>query len=163
MLALSEGAAQERAEGAVQRFLEAAPMLFDRGDAGLPAIMELLQRESAGGGHHALLWSDGIRARLVFSGDHRIVFIREHRASLIRPGVQHGHAHFDLDLIPGDMLVVIAHSTQAHLPLGTVAAMAREDPDPQSLCVRATAFAAEKDPLSHHAGTALSIFPGSFA
>lgn len=63
----------------------------------------------------------------------------------------------DLALTPGDILVMVAHATHVQLPLGTVAALARQATEPQALCMTATEQAAASDPLSHHAAVALWV------
>ncbi len=156
-LVLTEAPRQDDADTAHLRLLESAAPLLALGSAGLPAATEAVRAGAVPGGHQVLIWSDGIRARLLFQGDHRIILVRAAQASLIRPSEPGGIGHCELALAAGDILVMVAHATHGQLPLGTVADMAREEPTPQALCQRATRLAAASDPLSHHAAVAMSV------
>lgn len=156
-LALAEAARQTAADAAHIRLLESLAPLLAIGPAGLGLAADLVRQGATPDLHQALVWTDGVHARLLFRGDLRIIQVRGGTASLIRPMQPQGVGHCELALEAGDTLVLVAPVTHAQLPLGTVAAMAREEQTPQALCQRATAQAAAYDPMSHHAAVALSL------
>jgi hypothetical protein len=156
-LVLAEAPQQQQADAAHLHLLETIAPLLAIGPAGLPLAAELIRQTEVQDGHQVLLWTDGSLARLLFQGNHRIIYVHEGRASLIQPSVPQGVGHCELTLAHGDNLVLVAHSTHAQLPLGTVAMMAQQEPTPQALCERATTQAAASDPLSHHAALAVGI------
>lgn len=156
-LVLAEAGRQEDADAAHLRLLEGVAPLLAAGQAALPLAVELMRQWTLHDGHQVLAWSDGGQTHLLFQGDHRIICVHGERAALIRPSAPHGVGHCAMPLAAGDLLVLVAHATQAQLPLGTVAAMARAEPSPQALCLRATREAAARDPLSHHAALALGV------
>lgn len=159
-LVLTEAPRQADADAAHLRLLESVAPLLALGATGMPLAIEAVRTGTILDGHQVLLWSDGIHARLLFQGDHRIILIHGVQASLIRPSNPGGIGHCELTLSTGDILVMVAHATHAQLPLGAVAAMAREEPTPQTLCMRATRQAASSDPLSHHAALAMNVTIG---
>lgn len=156
-LALTEAPRQADADAAHYRLLEDASPLLALGPPGLALAVDVVLQGAIVDGHQVLLWSDGDHARLLFQGDHRIVYVQAEQASVIRPNAPNGVGHCSLTLTPGDVLIMVAHATHAQLPLGTVAAMVREEATPQSLCLRATQAAAAADPLNHHAMLALAV------
>lgn len=157
VLVLTEAARQDDADAAHVRLLEGVAPLLAAGQVALPLAVDLVQRWTIRDGHQVLLWSDGNQVQLLFQGDHRIIHVRGEQASLIRPSAPHGVGHCAMQVAGDSTLVLVAHATQAQLPLGTVAAMAREADSPQALCQRATREAAARDPLSHHAALALGV------
>jgi len=156
-LALTEAMRQEDADAAHLRLLESVAPLLGMGQTGLPLAVDLMRQGSIREGHQVLAWSDGHHAQLLFQGDHRIIYIHGDQASLIRPSTPDGIGHCGMQLHHGDVLVMVAHATQAQLPLGTVAGLARSAESMQVLCQQATQQAAAGDPLSHHAALALTV------
>lgn len=160
-LALTEAMRQEDADAGHLRLLESVAPLLGMGQTGLPLAVDLMRQGSIRDGHQVLVWTDGQHAQLLFQGDHRIVYIHGDQASLIRPRTPDGIGHCDMPLHHGDILVMVAHATQAQLPLGTVAGLARYADSMQALCQQATHLAAAGDPMSHHAALALTILPSN--
>ncbi len=156
-LALVESPRQDHSDLAHRRLLDLLSPLLGAGSSGLSLAINLLRQSIWVDSHQALLWSDGARARLLFQGDQRIIFVHGGQASLIKPNIPTGIGHLELDLSSGDSLIMVSHATHAQLPLGSVAALAREELTPQGLCRRATAMAVTSDPLSHHAVMALTV------
>jgi hypothetical protein len=159
VLAMAEAPSQNQADEAHTQLMTYVAPLLAAGQGAVSAAVARMRDNSIRDGHQVLLWSDGSRARLLFQGSHRIIYLHDDKASLIRPSVPDGLGECELALTPGDILVVVAHATHAQLPLGTVAAIARQATDPQALCVTATEQAATSDPMSHHAAVALWVGP----
>lgn len=160
-LALTEATRQEDADAGHLRLLESVAPLLGMGPTGLPLAVDLLRQGSIRDGHQVLVWSDGHHAQLLFQGEHRIIYIQADHASLIRPRMPDGIGHCGMPLHHGDIIVMVAHATQAQLPLGTVAKLARVAESMQALCQQATQLAATGDPLSHHAALALTVLPSN--
>lgn len=156
-LVLTEALRQEDADAAHLRLLESVAPLLGIGQTGLPMAVALMRQGAIREGHQVLLWADGRHAQLLFQGDHRIIHVHEGQASLIRPVSPDGIGHYAMTLHHGDVLVMVAHATQAQLPLGTVAGLARSAESMQLLCQQATRQAAAGDPLNHHAALALAV------
>lgn len=156
-MALVEAPTQQQADVAHGVLLGITSRALSVGSTGLPIAMEHLRGSIGTEVHQVLVWSDGVVARLIFQGNHRLIFIRSGQASLIQSNAESGVGHLEFELSPGDAIILVAHATHAQLPVGVVAAMAREESDPQALCQRAVAQAVQADKLNHHGALALYV------
>jgi len=150
---------QNAADAAHIRLLESAAPLMAMGASYMQQAIEIMNQTLASGVHQVLLWSNGLHARLIFQGNHRIIYIHEGKASKVTAQVPFGVAHCEMRLAPGDTIVITSNDAHAALPLGSVAEMASEASTPQILCQRISTQAAVIDPRGHHAALALTIAP----